>query len=69
MFIFTINEERVVQTVTLGNRKRYDDMRADNPALLFLEERDVTALYTTQDFLLNPGKYKLLYGNKLLKIA
>ena len=67
MFIVTTDDTGVILTLRLGNRAQYDAQRVDNPDLQFLEDRDVTGLYQTNDVMQSPQSFRLVAGIGLIR--
>ena len=69
MFIFTTDEDGVIQTLTLGPRARYEEMKQTNPDLQFLEDRDVTPTYDPKEIMQSPQSFRMISTIGLIKTS
>lgn len=67
MFIFTTDSDGNIQTLTLGNKARYDFMRPANPALRFLEITDVLGSHDPKDIIQSPQSYRMISDIGLIR--
>lgn len=67
MFLVHVTEDGQVRDLTLGNRAKYDTMRATDSELIFLEASSLIGETDTKDFVSNPSAYQVLYGTTLIR--